>query len=303
MNLDFCLPGNLLFRLSLNGAILLLFAVFLQIVGTCFAQDGSEQVSLWLENARIQPEMREALQARLRNEPLATNWLTSNDGYVASLVFRPWRHGQPSQQIRQQERNIAQMQAHQQLLLLAVDDHYLKYGLTDKVALATALYRVSTDYDFSGKILAGSQSSAAVLESGVVALVWTQEDRVAIIRQKPPPVSLVVPVYCKAMYASGYAQYELENFESALLIYHELYRLNCKIPDIYLDSARAFLKTDKPEDAKLLLDHTLHNMHDVMSSDHLEQVGDIFLTMGNDHAAKKAFDLALKKYRIEQKIH
>jgi tetratricopeptide (TPR) repeat protein len=292
-----------LFRLkSPAGMMLFALLVSFQFNGPCLAHEGTSQVLHWLENAGLMPEMGKAIQARVRNEPQARNWLIALDGQVASLVYRPWRHGQPSQQIRQQERNIAQMQAHQQLLLLAVDDHYHQYGLTDKVALATALYRVSTDYEFSGKILAGSQSSAAVLESGVVALVWTQEDRVAIIRQKPPPVSLVVPVYCKAMYASGHAQYELENFESALLIYHELYRLNCKIPDIYLDSARAFLKTTKPEDAKRLLDHTIHNMHELMSSDHFEQAGELFLTMGIDHAAAEAFDLALQKYRIEQGI-
>jgi hypothetical protein len=274
-----------------------LFFSSIQVQGeTCKVLD-------WLKMSGLNADMIENLEAKVKNEPYANNWLMEKDGQIVSLVYIPWRRNQPNSHIMQQERSIAQMKASNQLLMYAVSDYYHQFGLTDKEGLATALYRVSSDSEFSGKILAGAQSSSSVLCSGVVALIWTREENISVIRQNLPAVDMVEFAYCQAVYANGRTRHDLAKYEQALITYLELYQLNCKIPEIYLDSAKVFLKTNKPDDAQRLLRYTLNNLRDMMSSDKLEELGDLFIQVNEDQSAVEAYKLALEKYYAEQNIN
>ena len=85
----------------------------------------------------------------------------------------------------------------------------------------------------------------------MVALVWTEENRIASYRQQLPPIEQFRPAYCQALYPTAKALFQEGHRRQALTICQEMHTLHCRQPTAYfLDAAECFLALHQPQDAR-----------------------------------------------------
>jgi tetratricopeptide (TPR) repeat protein len=188
------------------------------------------------------------------------------------------------------------MRARNLLLLYAAGEHYQQQGFGNREAIAKALVTLETTTQ--GRLLPGLQSRAAVLDQAAVALVWTEENRIASYRQQPPPLAQFRPAYCQALYPTAKALFQENQHRQALAIYQEMHRLQCRQPMAYfLDAAECFLALQQPEDARRMANYLLTEYATALGSGEAERAGDVLFKAGDEENARKAYELALSKLR------
>lgn len=253
------------------------------------------QINAWLNESRLPPAVQNAFLARLAADPQAREWLVTQDGQVYALAYQslsPTTHPQ----IRQAIRGTVEMKARHLLMLYATGEHYQRQGFSSREAIAKALTAV--DATTQGRLLPGLQSRAAVLDQAAVALVWTEDNRIASYRQQPPPIEQFRPAYCQALYPTAKALFQEHKYGQALAIYQDMHVLHCHQPTAYfLDAAECFLALQQPEDARRMANYLLTEYAPSLSSSEAERAGDVLFKAGDEDNARKAYELALSKLR------
>jgi hypothetical protein len=253
------------------------------------------QLSTWLSETRLPPAVQNAFRARLAADAQAEEWLVAQDRQVYAFVYKALTPATPSP-IQQALRGQAEQQARQLLLLYAAGEHYQRQGFGNREAIAKALAALETSTQ--GRLLPGLRSRAAVLDNGIVALVWIEEDRIASYRQQPPPLGEFRPVYCQALYPTAKALFQEGKHRQALNLYQEMYALHCDQPTAYvLDAAECFLALRQPEDAQRLVNHLFEEYAPSLNSSEAERGGDVLFATGDEANARKVYELALSKLR------
>ena len=252
-------------------------------------------LNAWLNDTRLPPTVQNAFHVRLATDPQADEWLVAQEQHVYALAYQPLSPATPAQ-IQQAQRGKVEMQARNLLLLYAAGEHYQQQGFSNREAIAKALVKLETTTQ--GRLLPGLQSRATVLDHGAVALVWTEEDRIASYRQQPPPLEQFRPAYCQALYPTAKALFQVGQHRQALTIYQEMNRLQCRQPTAYfLDAAECFLALQQPEDARRMANYLLAEYAASLSSGETERAGDVLLNAGDEKNARKTYELALSKLR------
>jgi len=149
-----------------------------------------------------------------------------------------------------------------------------------------------------GRLLPGLQSRAAILDTGIVALVWIEENRIASYRQQPPTLEQFRPAYCQSLYPTAKALFQQGQHRQALVIYQDMHKLNCHQPTAYfLDAAECFLALQQPDDARCMANYLLAEYAPSLNSSEAERAGDVLLAAGDEDNARKAYEVALFKLR------
>lgn len=253
------------------------------------------RLSTWLGEAGLPPAVQNAFLARLAPDAHAEEWLVVQDRQVYALVHKALAPATASP-IQQALRGQAEQRARQLLLLYAAGEHYQRQGFSNREAIAKAL--AALEATTRGRLLPGLQSRAAILDDGIAALVWIEEDRIASYRQQPPPLGEFRPAYCQALYPTARALFREGKQRQALNLYQEMYALHCNQPTAYfLDAAECFLSLRQPEDAKRLVNHLFKEHAPSLSSGEAERGGDVLFASGDEANARKAYELALSKLR------
>lgn len=173
---------------------------------------------------------------------------------------------------------------------------YQRHGFTNREAIAKAL--VMLDGTTQGRLLPGLQSRSTVLENGVAALVWTQEDRILAYRQQPPPLDRFLPAYCEALYPTAKALFQEGRHRQALALYQEMHARQCRYPIAYfLDAADCFMALDQPDDARRMVGSVLNEDGSSLTSREAERAGDLLLQVGDETGAGRAYQRALDVMR------
>lgn len=249
----------------------------------------------WLGESPLPRSVQNAFRARLATDPQAREWLVAQDGQVFVLAYQPFSLTTHAA-IRQARRGTSEMKARHLLLLYAVGEHYQRHGFSNREAIAKALTTVDTT--IQGRLLPGHQSRAAVLDQGAVALVWTEEKRIAGYRQQLPPLDQFRPAYCRALYPTAQALFQERQYRQALAIYQDMHNLGCYQPTAYfLDAAECFLALQQPEDARRMANFLFVNNAASLSSSEAERAGDVLFAAGDEEAARQAYELAWSKLR------
>ena len=252
-------------------------------------------INAWLSETRLPQAVQNAFRARLATDPKADEWLVAQDQQVYALTYQPLSPATPAK-IQQAQRGKVEMRARNLLLLYAAGEHYQQQGFGNREAIAKALVTLETTTQ--GRLLPGLQSRAAVLDQAAVALVWTEENRIASYRQQPPPLEQFRPAYCQALYPTAKALFQENQHRQALAIYQEMHRLNCRQPMAYfLDAAECFLALQQPEDARRMANYLLTEYATALGSGEAERAGDVLFKAGDEENARKAYELALSKLR------
>lgn len=261
------------------------------------AHSGVPALSLiaWLSESRLPPAVQNAFRARFAADPEAYEWLVAQEQQVYSLAYKPLSPTTPAQ-IQQALRGQVEQQARQLLFLYAAGEHYQQQGFGNFEATAKALAALETTTQ--GRLLPGLQSRAAILDTGIVALVWTEKNRIASYRQQPPPIEQFRPAYCRALYPTAKALFQEKKYRQALSIYEEMNRLQCRQPtDYFLDAAECFLALQQLQDARHMANYLLTEYTSSLSSSEAERVGDVLFNAGDEKSARKAYELALSRFR------
>lgn len=252
-------------------------------------------LNAWLSESRLPPAVQNAFRARLTADAQADEWLVAQDRQVYALAYKPLSPATPSQ-TQQALRGQIEQQARQLLFLYAAGEHYQQQGFGNREAIAKALATLETTAQ--GRLLPGLQSRAALLDGGIVALVWIEEDRIAGYRQQPPPLSQFRPAYCQALYPTAKALFQEGQHRQALNIYQEMNGLHCRQPTAYfLDAAECFLALQQPQDARRMANYLLTEYAISLSSSEAERTGDVLFEAGDEENARKAYEWALSKLR------
>ena len=253
------------------------------------------QLEAWLSDSHLSSTVREAFHARITTNPQAYEWLVAKDQQVYALVYQPQTVAiSSSSQILQFKRNQAQARALHLLLIYAAGEHYQQLGFNNREAIAKSLAMLSTTT--RGQLRPGLQSRSAVLDAGVVALTWIEEQRIISYRQQPPSLEEFLPAYCRALYPTAQALFLEHQHRQALGIYLEMHHLHCRQPTAYfLDAAECFLAIHQPQDAKRMASYLFNAQAAKLSSSEAERTGDIFFAVGDEITAKKAYELALSR--------
>lgn len=255
----------------------------------------ASQLSTWLSESRLPPAVQNAFHARFTADPQAREWLVAQDGQVYALAYQAFS---PTTypQIRQAIRGTVEMKARHLLMLYATGEYYQRQGFSSREAIAKALTAV--DATTQGQLLPGLQSRATVLDQAAVALVWTEENRIASYRQQPPPLEQFRPAYCRALYPTAKALFQEHKYGQALAIYQDMHTLHCHQPTAYfLDAAECFLALQQPEDARRMANYLFTEYAPSLSSSEAERNGDILFKAGDETNARKAYEWALTKLR------
>lgn len=252
-------------------------------------------LNAWLSESRLPPAVQNAFRARFTADAQADEWLVAQDQQVYALAYKPLSPATPSQ-IQQALRSQVEQQARQLLFLYAAGEHYQQQGFGNREAIAKALTALETTVQ--GRLLPGLQSRAALLDTGIAALVWIEEDRIASYRQQPPSIEQFRPAYCQALYPTAKALFQENQHRQALVIYQEMHRLYCRQPMAYfLDAAECFLVLQQPQDAQRMANYLLTEYAPSLSSSEAERTGDVLLKTGDEENARKAYEWALSKLR------
>lgn len=255
----------------------------------------ASQLNTWLSESRLPPAVQQAFRARFTADPQAREWLVTQDGQVYALAyqsFSPTTHPQIQQAIR----GTVEMKARHLLMLYATGEYYQRQGFSSREAIAKALTAV--DATTQGRLLPGLQSRAAVLDQAAVALVWTEENRIASYRQQPPPLEQFRPAYCRALYPTAKALFQEQKYRQALAIYQDMHVLHCHQPTAYfLDAAECFLALQQPEDARRMANYLFAEYASSLGSSEAERAGDVLFKAGDETNARKAYEWALTKLR------
>lgn len=253
----------------------------------------------WLNSSRIPTTVITAFQNRIANDYNAHEWLVEQNQQVYTLVYQKISAKTPTQ-IQQMQRNQVEGLARNLLLLYAAGEYYQKHGFTSREAISKALSNLETITQ--GKIFPGLQSRSTILDNHyAVALVWIATNRIISYRQNPPAITVFLPAYCQALYPTAKALFQDRRYKSALLIYKDMYKLNCRQPNNYfLDAAECFLALNQKLDAKRMATHLLKEYVEVLNSSIVERVGDILFSCGDENGAKTAYELAQVKLAIGQ---
>ena len=253
------------------------------------------QLNTWLSESRLPLAVQNAFRARFATDPEAHEWLVTREQQVYALAYKPLSPATPAP-IQQVLRSQVEQQARQLLLLYATGEHYQQRGFGNREAIAKALAMLETTTQ--GRLLPGLQSRAAILDAGIVALVWIAENRIANYRQQPPSTEQFRPAYCQALYPTAKALFQEGQHRQALNLYQEMNHLQCRQPTIYfLDAAECFLALQQPEDARRMANHLVVEYATSLSSGEAERAGDVFFKAGDEENARKAYELALSKQR------
>ena len=262
---------------------------------TAYSSVPTPQLSAWLSETRLPAAVQNAFRARLAADAQAEEWLVVQDRQVYALVYKALTPAMPAS-IQQALRGQVEQQARQLLLLYAAGEHYQRQGFGNREAIAKALAALETTTQ--GRLSPGLQSRAAVLDNGIVALVWIEEDRIASYRQQPPPLGEFRPAYCQALYPTAKALFQESKHRQALNLYQEMYALHCHQPIAYfLDAAECFLALQQPEDARRLVNHLFSEYAPSLGSSEAERSGDVPFATGDEANARKAYELALSRLR------
>lgn len=252
-------------------------------------------INAWLNESRLPPAVQNAFRARFTADPQAREWLVTQDGQVYTLAyqaFSPTTHPQ----IRQAIRSAVEMKARHLLMLYATGEYYQRQGFSSREAIAKALTAV--DATTQGQLLPGLQSRAAVLDQAAVALVWTEENRIASYRQQPPSIEQFRPAYCQALYPTAKALFQEQKYRQALAIYQDMHVLHCHQPTAYfLDAAECFLALQQPQDAQRMANYLVAEYAPSLSSNEAERAGDVLFKAGDETNARKAYEWALTRLR------
>lgn len=253
------------------------------------------QLNVWLSQARLPPAVQNAFHARFAAEVQAHEWLVAQDGQVYALAYQSLSPATPAP-IQQALRSQVEQQVRQLLFLYAAGEHYQQLGFGNREAIAKALAALETITQ--GRLLPGLQSRAAILDSGIVALVWIEEDRIASYRRQPPSIEQFRPAYCRALYPTAQVLFQEGQHRQALTIYQEMHSLHCRQPTAYfLDAAECFLAIQQPEDARRMANYLLTEYVSILSSSEAERLGDVFFSTGDEESARKAYEWGLSKLR------
>jgi hypothetical protein len=253
------------------------------------------QLNAWLSETRLPPAVQNAFRVRLAADSQADEWLVAQDEQVYALAYQPLSPATPSQ-IQQARRSQVEMQARNLLLLYAAGEYYQRQGFGNREAIAKALSTLETT--IQGRLLPGLQSRVAMLDTGIVALVWIEENRIASYRQQPPTLEQFRPAYCQALYPTAKALFQEEKHRQALAIYQDMHALHCHQPTAYfLDAAECFLAIQQPEDARRMANYLLAEYTPSLNSSEVERAGDVLFKAGDEDKARKAYEAALFKFR------
>ena len=252
-------------------------------------------LTAWLSESRLPPAVQNAFHARFTADLDAGEWLVAQEQQVYALAYKPLSPATPAP-IQQALRGQVEQQARQLLFLYAAGEHYQQQGFGNREAIAKALATLETTTQ--GRLLPGLQSRAAILDPGLVALVWIEENRIASYRQQPPPVEQFRPAYCQALYPTAKALFQEGRHRQALTLYQEMNRLQCRQPTAYfLDAAECFRALRQLQDARRMANYLLTEYAPSLSSGETERAGDVLLDAGDEENARKAYELALSKLR------
>ena len=252
-------------------------------------------LNAWLSETRPPPAVQNAFRARLAADPEAHEWLVAQDRQVYVLAYKLLSPGTPAQ-IQQALRGQVEQQARQLLFLYAAGEHYQQQGFDNREAIAKAL--ATLEITTQGRLLPGLQSRAAILDTGIAALVWIEENRIASYRQQPPSIEQFRPAYCRALYPTAKALFQEGQHRQALNIYLEMNTLHCRQPTAYfLDAAECFLALHQPQDARRMANYLFTEYAPSLSSSETERTGDVLFEAGDEDSARKAYELALSKLR------
>ncbi|MDG4596127.1 MAG: hypothetical protein P9F75_10655 [Candidatus Contendobacter sp.] len=254
-------------------------------------------LTAWLSESHLPPAVQNAFRARFTADPQAREWLVTQDGQVYALAYQPFSPT-THPQIQQAIRGTVEMKARHLLMLYATGEYYQRQGFSSREAIAKALTAV--DATTQGQLLPGLQSRATVLDQAAVALVWTEENRIASYRQQPPSIEQFRPAYCRALYPTAKALFQEQKYRQALAIYQDMHVLHCHQPTAYfLDAAECFLALQQPQDARRMANYLLTEYLSSLGSSEVERAGDVLFKAGDEENARKAYERALSKLREE----
>lgn len=287
--------GSKLGLLSVGTAALFWLLGFASFPPVAHSEVASPQLNAWLSQAHLPPAVQNAFHARFAAEVQAHEWLVAQDGQVYALAYQALSPATPAP-IQQALRSQVEQQVRQLLFLYAAGEHYQQQGFSNREAIAKALATLETITQ--GRLLPGLQSRAAILDSGIVALVWIEEDRIASYRRQPPSIEQFRPAYCRALYPTAQSLFQEGQHRQALTIYQEMHSLHCRQPTVYvLDAAECFLAIQQPKDAQRMAKYLLTEYASSLSSSEAERLGDVLFSTGDEESARKAYEWGLSKLR------
>ena len=279
---------------------LLLAAILAGLCGPAFSDAALTSLAGFVGESPLPDGARERLTARVAAGPEATAWIIEEDGVVYSLVFLPAPDEDDPQARRKMESSLlaaAEMKGKMNLLLYGAASLYPSDVYAYPEAIAGALISLKDERSASGIVLPGSQSSRKILDGGVASLDWAPLEKIEIAGRSLPSGKAFDDAYCAQLYGISRSFFTTGQYARALGILKEMHRFQWMNPDAYLDTAECFIRLDRPEDGRVMLERTLEAMGDKFSVEQLERAGELFGEAGDEASMQRLFEEALRLFR------
>jgi hypothetical protein len=267
-----------------------------------FSEPSTEAVRGFLSGLPVSEGAKRALEAKVRAGGGASDWIATVDATVFGLVAISVpgdSDARMRQALEQASVKRAVGRASNLLFVHAAGERYVDVAYRNRDAVADALIACEASMSLEGRLSPGVQSQGAMVGGYAVAIAYAGADKVNLYSAHLPTDDALRPFYCRALYAIARSLMSQGKFGEALPLLRDLHGLKWDRPEVYLDTARCFLKNGQAEDARPILEGILDRFGPALTSEQAELAGNLMLEAGIAAEAKRAFELSLQRLHEE----